>query len=189
MEVDRARAEEELRGDLPVREALRDEAGDLELLRGQLVARARVALARRLAARPQLDPRPLRPQRRAERLEAVERRSQVLARVDSAADAAEELAVRELGAGTLEGTGGLGVRGQGGQEEALGFALVLREERAAVQDAPRVPRRPRCSPPTPRTTSSQARGGLALARADRGFDPVEPTPEDDERRGDLTSSA
>src|SRR5918999_3947778 len=104
VEVDRARAEEQLGGHVPVRQALRDETGDLELLCGQLGSRARVALARRLAAGAQLDPSSLRPERRSEALEGVESRSEVLARLDSAPGAAEELAVGDLGSRALEGT-------------------------------------------------------------------------------------
>src|SRR5215470_6261987 len=59
--LDRARAEEELSGHLLVRVALADEARDLQLLRRQLVDRARVALARGLPRRPQLTARALRP--------------------------------------------------------------------------------------------------------------------------------
>ncbi len=125
MEVDRARAQEELGGYIPICEALRDEVRDLQLLLGQLVPGVGDATTRRLAARAQLDPRPLRPQRCSERLEAVQSRSQMVTRLDSPPLAAEELAVGELGAGTLEGTGGLGVGLQSRLEEAFGFALVL----------------------------------------------------------------
>jgi hypothetical protein len=50
VEVDGAGAEEELLGDLMLGQSLRDEAGDLELLAGELVDRARVASACTLAA-------------------------------------------------------------------------------------------------------------------------------------------
>src|SRR5918992_951467 len=125
VEVDRARAEEQLGGHVPVRQALRHETGDLELLCGQLGSRARVALARRLAAGAQLDPSPLRPERRSEALEGVESRSEVLARLDSAPGAAEELAVGELGARALEGTGSLGVGAERRRVETFGLAPLL----------------------------------------------------------------
>jgi hypothetical protein len=43
VEVDRPRAEEQLRRDLAVGQPLGDETGDLDFLRGELVERARVA--------------------------------------------------------------------------------------------------------------------------------------------------
>src|SRR4051794_8480770 len=60
--LDRPPAEEQPRGDLRVAQAvLGHELGDLQLLRREVVERARVALARRLACGPQLRARPFGP--------------------------------------------------------------------------------------------------------------------------------
>ncbi len=133
MEVDRARAEKELRRHLAVAEALRDEARDLQLLRGQVASCAGLALPRPLAACAQFDPRPLGPEGRPKRLGAVECRSQVLVRLDAASGAAQELSKGELAARTLEGTRGAGVLVECRPKDTFGFALFLTEERAAVQ--------------------------------------------------------
>jgi len=73
MEVDRARTEEQLRGDVPVGTPLGDQVGDLDLLGGQVVERARVAPATPLAARTELGAGALSPQRRSQGLEQIER--------------------------------------------------------------------------------------------------------------------
>src|SRR5882724_996638 len=57
--LDRARADEELRGDLPVGASLRCKTRDLRLLRGQLVERLDGSPAGALAGRLELDPRAL----------------------------------------------------------------------------------------------------------------------------------
>ena len=49
----------------------------------------------------------------------------MLASLDPAPGSAKQLAVGELAARSLEGTGGLGVGLQSRPEEAFGFALVL----------------------------------------------------------------
>jgi hypothetical protein len=72
-------------------------------------------------------------------------------------------------------------------KKALGFALVLREERPAVQDDRTCPAsftalRPRLEDIEPGT------GCLPFASADCSFDPIEPTPEDDGRGGDLSTA-
>jgi hypothetical protein len=54
VELDRARAEEELRSRFFVRSAAGDDARDLQFLGCQLVDRARVTFARRLAASTEL---------------------------------------------------------------------------------------------------------------------------------------
>src|SRR4029450_6202826 len=100
----RPRAQEELGCDLAVGRPLADEADDLELLGGELVEGAGVALARRLAADAQLGPRPLRPGGGAQLFEGGEGGAQVLAGVDPAAGTAEGLAVEQLGAGPVEWT-------------------------------------------------------------------------------------
>src|SRR5919109_1352819 len=134
MEVDGARAQKELGRHLSVGETLRDEAGDLQLLRGQFVSRARIASACPLAARPELYVRALRPQRRLQRFEPVESRSQMLARLDPAPGTTQELAVGEFGPGAHDGTSGPGVSVECRLEEPIGLALVVAQQRAAVEE-------------------------------------------------------
>src|SRR6266511_2564152 len=129
---DRARAEEELRGDLAVAEPLRDEVCDLQLLLGQLAAGVGDATTRRLAARAQLDACPFRPQLGPECLESVESRPKMLACLARSSCSAEKLAEGELGARTVEGARRLGVHVERGLEEAFGLLAVVGEERAAV---------------------------------------------------------
>src|SRR4051795_7045455 len=70
--LDRPPAQEQPRRDLRVAHPLvDDEPGDLELLRREVVERARVALACGPARPPQLGPRPLGPRLGAEPLEAL----------------------------------------------------------------------------------------------------------------------
>src|SRR5262249_13035886 len=82
--------------------ALGDELRDLTLLRGQLVERARVALARGLPGRPQLGHSALLPGGRAELREEVDRDPQMGARVRALAGAPEVLAVAQLEPGAIE---------------------------------------------------------------------------------------
>ena len=103
MEVDRPGAEEELRPDLAVGQALGYEARNLELLRSQARLGVRPARPRVLAAGPQLRTGTLRPLSRLERDKRLVCRSQVLACIDASTVATEELAVRELGPCALKG--------------------------------------------------------------------------------------
>jgi hypothetical protein len=129
---DRARAEEELRGDLAVAEPLGDEVCDLQFLLGQLVPGVDDAATRRLTARAQLAACPFRPQLGPEGLEAVERRSKMRACHARSSCSAEELTEGELGARTVEGACRLGVQVERRLEEAVGLLVVVGEERAAV---------------------------------------------------------
>src|SRR5215475_1379109 len=97
MELDRPRREEQLGGDLLVREAFGDQASDLELLRGQLVDGARVALPRSLTCGLQLGPRTLGPRLGAESLEGLERESKMHARLGPLASPPQMLAEQKLG--------------------------------------------------------------------------------------------
>src|SRR6266540_3325825 len=158
---------------------------DLQLLGGELTPRTRVAFPRRLAARPQFHARSLSPRVCSQRLESIECALQVRTRVDAAPAAAEEFAVGEFGAGALEGTGALGVDHERCLEEALGLLLLLGEERAAVQGDRACP----CGPAAfcPRFEDREpVAGGLGLACADRGLDPVESNPEGDGGGGDVS---
>jgi hypothetical protein len=71
--LDRLRAQEEPRGDLPVRQAGGDELRNLELLRGQLAEGRGVAPTRPRTGRPELGPRTIGPELAADGLEALER--------------------------------------------------------------------------------------------------------------------
>jgi hypothetical protein len=75
--VDRARAQEQHRGDLAVRGAAADETGDLELLRGEPGERAGVPCPRGLAGGAQLGPGELGPGVGTEAVEGLVRRPQV----------------------------------------------------------------------------------------------------------------
>src|SRR5207244_3524921 len=90
----------------------------------------RVTAGNRLARRLQLGARPLRPGRRLERVEDVERRSQLLARVDAPARAAKPLAEAELGSGPLEA--GAVVQRERGAERVVEL-VVVREEGAVTR--------------------------------------------------------
>ena len=75
--VDRARAEEQLCRDLAVGHAFGHETGDLQLLRGELVERRRVAPPGRLAGRAEFGRGALLPGRRPDLAEEVRRPAQV----------------------------------------------------------------------------------------------------------------
>src|SRR4051794_21441664 len=100
--VDRPRAEEELRGDLPVRRALAHEPGDLELLRSELVDRAGMALPCRLPARAELAASPLCPRSGAKAFERLGGSARVGAPFQPARGATERLAVEQLGPRALD---------------------------------------------------------------------------------------
>jgi hypothetical protein len=85
-------SEEQLRGDVAVAETLRDEARDLQFLRGQVATCAGLAFPGRLTARTEFNPRSLGPQHRPEPLEGVECGCEMRARLDSPSFAAQELA-------------------------------------------------------------------------------------------------
>src|SRR5215216_227078 len=121
-----------MRGNLAVTDAPGDETGDLELLRRQLITRARVALSRRPATGPQLTPRTCGPGARAEILEALNRDAQVIACLDPAARASEELAKRELATRPFKGPARIAMRIQREAEETLGLGVVSGKERAAA---------------------------------------------------------
>src|SRR3954452_7227368 len=77
VEVDGARADEQLRGGVPVGQPLPDQPGDLALLRGQVGGGRDVAPARGLAGGAQLLRRPLGPRGGTELLEQGESGAQV----------------------------------------------------------------------------------------------------------------
>src|SRR5262249_10202004 len=100
--VDRARAQVELFRDLPVGHPRRDQTGDLELLRRQLVKCRRVALPCLLARGAQLAFSALLPRRRSDLAEEVGCPPQMLPRLTPVAVAPQPFTVEQLGAGHME---------------------------------------------------------------------------------------
>ena len=133
--LDRLGAHEELRGGVAVARPGGDELGDAQLLRGEVVDRRRVALARALARGVELAAGALRPEVRADALERLEGRAQLRARLDLAPVAAQALAVGELRAGPLVRRRLAGVQLEGLAEQRLGL-VALGEHRAAAGDHP-----------------------------------------------------
>src|SRR5690242_16595668 len=102
VEVDGARADEQLCGGVPVGQALPNERGHLPLLRGELRRGGDVAAAGRLPGGAQLVRGAGGPPRGPEVLKHLERGAQVRAGIDPAAGAAQVLAVAEVDAGPVE---------------------------------------------------------------------------------------
>jgi hypothetical protein len=140
MEVDCPMAEEELRPDLAVGQALGYEARNLELLRSQARLRVRPTRPRVLAAGPQLRTGTLRPLSRLERDKRLECRSQVLACIDASTVATEELAVGELGPCALKRPGRCIVLAQCLRVERLPLGGIGDDRGRAVCDACSCPR-------------------------------------------------
>src|SRR5918995_1260758 len=90
-----AGADEQLRADLGIRAPIARQAGDLRLLRGELVARLHRALTDRLARGQQLAARALGERCSAHRGEHLVRHAQLLARIDPTLFAAQPFAVDE----------------------------------------------------------------------------------------------
>src|SRR5215472_16082623 len=97
--LDRARADEQLGADLRVRQAIADELGDLPFLRRELVARVWAALTHLLARCHQLPAGALGERLHPDPGEHVVGRTQLIARVDAAALAAQPLPVEQMRAG------------------------------------------------------------------------------------------
>ena len=93
-----------------------EHAGDLQLLRREVVEAGGAAALRRLAGRAQLGGGPVGPRHRAEPLERRERRAQRRAGVDPPLEPAQAGAVGELGPGRLERVRGVLVVGQRDRE-------------------------------------------------------------------------
>src|SRR5215468_8949691 len=94
--LDGARADQQLRADLRVRQALAGEPGDLLLLRRELLACPGAALPRLLACRQQLAAGALGERLHADRVEQVVGGAQLLAPVDAPALAAQPLPVEQM---------------------------------------------------------------------------------------------
>src|SRR4051794_20524084 len=140
MEVDCPGAEEELRRDLAVGQALGYEARNLELLSSQARLRVRPTRPRVLAAGPQLRTGTLRPLSSPEREKRLECRSQVLACIDASTVATEELAVGDLGPGARERPRRRLVLAQCPRVGRLPLGRAGDERRLAVCDACSSPR-------------------------------------------------
>ncbi len=116
----------------------RDELRDLVLLRRQLrPGRLLAPRTRGLAARAQLASRAARPRHRIERVEGLQRRAEVLARIDAAPPPAQGRAVREFGARPLERALPPCVLSERLPEHRLGFLGHVREQGTAVGTRPR----------------------------------------------------
>src|SRR3954471_20743927 len=101
MSVDRARREEQLRCDFLVREAFTYEAGDLQLLRGELRKGRRITLVGCLAGGAQLGARPMRPGGGAKGSEDRECRPQLGAGIRTLALPAQVLAIEQTRPGRV----------------------------------------------------------------------------------------
>src|SRR5262245_25545894 len=135
--LDRARAEEELSGDVLVGVTLADEPRDLQLLRCQVGERARVAPPRGLARCSELGPGALGPRLCPEPLEGVKRAAQVLAGVAAAALATQELPEKQLGAGAVERVRPERVQVERVAEGILGLGARGEQRTAAGGERPR----------------------------------------------------
>jgi len=93
--LDRPRAEEQQRTDLPVGSSLRRERCDLPLLGSELVTRPRVLASAVLAARTELAPRAVGPGSRAQLLERVKSSGKLEAGVTAPVRSAEPLSAAE----------------------------------------------------------------------------------------------
>ena len=176
MEVDRPWTQEELRGHFAIVETARDVASDLKLLRRQIVRTARLSPARSLPTGAELTRRPFGPKGGAEGLEAVERRTQVLAGVDAPAGATEELAERELGPRPLERAHGRPMELERRLEKALGVGCVVGQQRPAMVGDGARPRLAGVSSQLLERCQA-GHGELDVTDPDRGFDSVEGRPE------------
>src|SRR3954468_15838488 len=96
MPFDGARAEEELRADLRVREAVARQPGDLLLLRRQGIARLGTPLADRLARGGQLSPGALGERLHADGREQLVGGAQLLPRIDAASGPPQPLPVEQM---------------------------------------------------------------------------------------------
>src|SRR6187200_588452 len=94
--LDRARADEELRGDLSICVSLRRKARDLQFLRGELVDRVGGPSAGPLTCRLQLDSRALGEGLHSEVREEVVSDAQLVTRVEAAALPSQPLAVEQM---------------------------------------------------------------------------------------------
>jgi hypothetical protein len=102
LRVDRARREEQPRGDLAIGESLGDEASDLQLLGREPRQAARITALCRLAARSKRSSCTISPAGHAELLERRQRGSEPLPRPRAPALPAQVLAEEQLGSSAVE---------------------------------------------------------------------------------------
>ena len=166
--LDRAGADEELRGDLGVRPAVGRQPRDLRLLGRQLVAGLDAALADRLAGGHQLAPRALGESLHAHGRVALVRGAQLLARLAPPALPAQPLAVQEVRARERDPDAGAAEPLDRLAVEALGlFALAHERPRARLHaERPVGPARPADLLQPPQGSG----GALRHARAHGGLD-------------------
>src|SRR4051794_25508614 len=137
--LDRLRAEEHRRRRLARRPPAGEEERDLELLRRELIQRRRIAPACGLARRAELGACQVRPRRRAERVECLDRRPKLPARTGATARTTLTGAVREPRASRLEDVRRLRMELEGHLERALEL-VVAGEEPARAGGARERPR-------------------------------------------------
>ena len=124
--------------DLAVRQALRRELCDLQLLRGELVARRGNAAPAPFTRRAQFAPRVLAPPLAAKRVEGVARGTQNGARLGDPPLASQPLAICELDPGALERPSGEVARQR--LIEALARLCWPGDQRTRVPEGQRDPR-------------------------------------------------
>src|SRR3954454_5595490 len=133
--LDRARADEELGGDLSVRASARRQAGDLLLLWRQIIDGVGGVTASMLACRFQLDSRALSERLDAERVEQAARRPQLLARIEASASTPEPFPVEQMRAGEVDGHPSSTQPLDGLHVQVLGD-VVVREQRFGARGDP-----------------------------------------------------
>jgi hypothetical protein len=102
VELDGSGADEQLSRDLSVGQSLSDEPRHVELLLGELRGRRRLPVADGLARRPKLLTCPLGPGIRTHIGEDLQGGTEVGPGIDASPGSAEELTVREFGAGPVD---------------------------------------------------------------------------------------
>ena len=172
--LDRARADEQLRGDLAVRVSLRHEARDLRLLRRQLTQGVDGAFASVLAGRLQLDARALGERLHAEVGEEAVGRPQLPACINASALTSQPFAVEEVSTSEIDGHPSSTESVDRLDVELLG-SLIVREERLRARRDPEGPVRP-AHPGHLRETRASIRGQLGCSGSDRSLDQLDHPP-------------
>src|SRR4051812_34080200 len=133
--LDRLGTEEKRRGSLTRGLPLGEETRDLQLLRREVVERARVAAASGLARGRKLRASLLGPRARAERFEHPQSLAQLLARSDALPRTSEARAASQARDSALESVGRQRMEPQRFREHPIGRDTVLGEQRTATQRA------------------------------------------------------
>src|SRR3954452_22155987 len=135
MPLDGTRAEEEPRTDLRIRQALTGKRSDLSLLRGQVVARLALTLARLLASHLKLSACAIGESLHADRRELVVGSTELDTRVDPAIFAAQPLPVEQMSPGELRTQPGAGQPLDRLAMQAIGSLTLAHECPAARLDS------------------------------------------------------